>query len=67
VWHTYLLAVDAELPDTWSHQASGSDAEDGLVFDYFWLPLAEARHVSASRFHASIDFALADTSAGTAP
>lgn len=67
VWHTYLLAADAALANTWSHQASGSEVEDGLVFDYFWLPVAEARRVSASRFRPSIDFALADTSTGTAP
>jgi hypothetical protein len=62
-----MMAVDEQLPDTWPHEASGSDAEDGLVFEYFWLPIAEARRVSASRFHPSIDFALADTNTGSAP
>jgi 8-oxo-dGTP pyrophosphatase MutT (NUDIX family) len=55
-WHTFLLVADRELPDTWSHEVSGSEVETGLVFDFFWLPIAEARSASAPRFHASIDF-----------
>jgi 8-oxo-dGTP pyrophosphatase MutT (NUDIX family) len=55
VWHTFLVETDQELPDSWSHQASGSEVEAGLVFEYFWLPIAEARSACSSRFHASID------------
>jgi len=59
VWHTFLLVADEELRYTWSHRVYGSDVEEGLVFDFFWLPIAEARHACASRYHASIDFARA--------
>lgn len=56
VWHTFLLAAHDEGRETWSHRVSGSAVEEGLVFDYFWLPIQEARHVVGTRFHASIDF-----------
>ncbi|HUQ83223.1 MAG TPA: NUDIX domain-containing protein [Gemmatimonadaceae bacterium] len=55
-WHTFLVAADEKLRDTWSHQVSGSEVEEGLVFEYFWVPIAEARRISALRFHASIEF-----------
>ena len=56
IWHTFLIVADDEVRDTWSHRASGSEVETGLVFEYLWLPLAEAREQCASRYHASIDF-----------
>lgn len=64
-WHTFLIAADAEIRDTWSHRVSGSEVEEGLVFDYFWLPIPEARRVTTSRFHASIDFV--SSALGSAP
>jgi len=56
VWHTFLIAADDERRNAWSHRASGSEAETGLVFEYLWLPLAEAREQCTSLYHASIDF-----------
>ncbi len=56
IWHTFLIAADAERRDSWSHQASGSEIEERLVFEFFWLTLADARNIVAPRYVASIDF-----------
>lgn len=56
VWHTFLMAADAEQRDSWSQQASGSETEASLVFEFFWLPCADARTVVAPRYVPSIDF-----------
>lgn len=41
VWHLHLLPAPSGLPDRWSHRASGSAEEDGLVFAFHWLPIDE--------------------------
>lgn len=64
IWHTFLVTSDADLPDTWSHHVTGSEVEEGLVFDYFWLPVEEARAAFVSRFHPSIDFVVEAVSRG---
>ena len=56
VWHTFLLTAAEDLPDRWSHRASGSADEAGLVFEFFWMSIAAARRIVAPRYHASIDF-----------
>lgn len=38
-WHIGLLPAPDGVPDTWRHRASGSPAEDGLIFDLHWLPV----------------------------
>jgi len=45
-WHIGLLTAPPELPDHWSHQASGSEQEEGLIFFYFWVGLDD----DSSRF-----------------
>ncbi len=40
-WHIYRVDVRTTLPAQWSHVASGSEAEEGLLFNYFWQPLDE--------------------------
>lgn len=40
-WHVFWIAPVAPLPERWEHVAHGSPEEDGLVFRYFWHPLAE--------------------------
>ena len=42
VWHVSLIEAPAGLPHSWSHRATGSEEEEGLEFDYHWLPLDEA-------------------------
>lgn len=59
VWHTFLMAADAEQRDNWSQPASGSEAEASLVFEFFWLPFADARTVVAPRYVPSVDFVAA--------
>jgi len=39
VWHLHLLPAPPGVPDRWSHRASGSAEEDGLVFAFHWLPI----------------------------
>lgn len=59
VWHTFLMAAEAEQRDSWSRQASGSETEASLVFEFFWLPFADARTVVEPRYVPSIDFVAA--------
>jgi 8-oxo-dGTP pyrophosphatase MutT (NUDIX family) len=36
-WHLSLLEVPPGLPDNWSHRATGSPEEEGLIFQYRWV------------------------------
>lgn len=40
--HVFHLKVTAELPETWTRQVSGGGEDEGMLFDYYWLPLAPA-------------------------
>lgn len=42
LWHLYLMRTDAEWVETFTHIASGSPEEDGLVFSFRWLGPDEA-------------------------
>ncbi len=55
LWHTFVLVADEALRDRWVHQVTGSEVEAGLSFEYFWLPVVEARRIAPARFHPSID------------
>jgi 8-oxo-dGTP pyrophosphatase MutT (NUDIX family) len=57
LWHTFLVAAGERLRHEWVHEATGGGAEQGLRFEYFWLPIAEARRVMATRYQPSIDCA----------
>ena len=39
VWNISVLDAPTGLPETWRHDAEGSDAEIGLTFSYFWVPI----------------------------
>jgi 8-oxo-dGTP pyrophosphatase MutT (NUDIX family) len=58
-WFIFRFDAVAPLPEQWSHTATGSPEEHGLVFDYFWHPLAEsfaaAHRGSDARFATVID------------
>jgi 8-oxo-dGTP pyrophosphatase MutT (NUDIX family) len=41
-WHVFVIRPEAPLPEHWAHTAHGSPEEDGLVFHFFWHPLAKA-------------------------
>ena len=58
-WFIYRFDAVEPLPERWSHSATGSPEEQGLIFDYFWHPLdksfATAHRDSDRRFATVID------------
>ncbi|MGZ3789785.1 MAG: NUDIX hydrolase [Bacteriovorax sp.] len=42
--HRHYFEIDTEgLPDSWAHTVHSTGADNGLVFDYFWLEVFKAR------------------------
>ncbi len=41
--HAYLFAPVADLPAHWSHTVAGAGEDQGMVFDYDWLPVSAAQ------------------------
>jgi 8-oxo-dGTP pyrophosphatase MutT (NUDIX family) len=41
-WHLYQLEAVTALPDQWLHTVQGKGADQGLVFRYYWINLADA-------------------------
>jgi 8-oxo-dGTP diphosphatase len=43
--HCYVYHVEAAdgLPDTWEHLVTGGGIDDGVTFEYRWMPLDEAQ------------------------
>jgi ADP-ribose pyrophosphatase YjhB (NUDIX family) len=39
IWHVFEMPF-VDLPSAWIHVAEGSSEEQGLLFDFFWQPLA---------------------------
>jgi putative (di)nucleoside polyphosphate hydrolase len=39
LWHVFVLDAPEGLPDSWTHEASGSPQEEGLTFAFRWLPI----------------------------
>ena len=39
LWHICILKTRERHPENWQHEAKGSSAEDGLIFNFFWLPI----------------------------
>jgi 8-oxo-dGTP pyrophosphatase MutT (NUDIX family) len=37
--HVFYLKVRTELPGTWQRAVTGTGEDNGLLFDYYWLPL----------------------------
>lgn len=40
-WHLFIVPDPGRYPTSWQHEASGSPAEDGLVFAFRWIPINE--------------------------
>lgn len=40
--YTYSI-LSSNLPDSWSHLVKSDDEDNGEVFDYYWLPIEEAK------------------------
>lgn len=38
----YFAAEIETLPDLWTHKVVSDGADNGLLFDFFWLPVEEA-------------------------
>lgn len=49
-WHVFRLEPAIVLPERWQHRATGSQEEEGLTFDFFWIPLADAGQVVQADF-----------------
>jgi GrpB-like predicted nucleotidyltransferase (UPF0157 family)/8-oxo-dGTP pyrophosphatase MutT (NUDIX family) len=41
--HHFIGRATKSLPDTWTHKVTGQGNDADLVFNYYWLPLAQAR------------------------
>lgn len=41
--HVFHFQSAERLPETWSHTVSGGELDRGLVFNYFWLPIDQAK------------------------
>jgi 8-oxo-dGTP pyrophosphatase MutT (NUDIX family) len=60
-WFIFRFDAVELLPEHWSHTATGSPEEDGLIFDYFWHPLTKAfskAHPDSDRRFATVIDAL---------
>lgn len=59
-WHLFRLHPSPRTPERWQHTAYGSDVEDGLVFVYEWVALADARDALHPLYHPVVDALLGD-------
>ena len=41
LWHLFLMRAERDLPATFTHTATGSPEEEGLVFLFRWLEASE--------------------------
>jgi len=60
-WFIFRFDAVELLPELWSHAATCSPEENGLMFDYFWHPLAKAfakAHPDSDRRFATVIDAL---------
>lgn len=49
-WHVFLIDAPEGLPETWTHEVSAGEEEQGLVFDYFWQNIPNGYHEFDSKF-----------------
>lgn len=49
--HRYYYAIHGDdLAETWSHIVKSEGADDGMVFDFYWLTIDEARAILVGNF-----------------
>lgn len=41
--NVFHLTAPADTPDEWAYVVTAGESDQGLRFDFFWLPLAEAK------------------------
>ena len=42
LWHLFLMRAEGDLPESFTHTATGSPEEEGLVFLFSWLDAGDA-------------------------
>jgi len=47
---TYFEILSKGLPETWEHTVESSGLDNGMVFEFYWLPINEARDVLVGNF-----------------
>lgn len=49
--HRHYFSIETEgLPETWQHTVESSGLDNGMVFEFFWLPLKEAKDILVGNF-----------------
>lgn len=46
----YYLIYSFDLPDTWAHTVHSNGADNGLIFDFFWMPISLAKKELTGNF-----------------
>ena len=46
----YFEMMSQDLPEKWTHKVVSDGADNGLLFDFFWLPIHEARERLVGNF-----------------
>lgn len=46
----YYEIYTSNLPDSWAHVVHSTGEDNGLVFDYFWLEIPEAKSILTGNF-----------------
>lgn len=47
--HAFLFAPAAGLPDRWTHTVAGAGEDQGLMFDFYWLPVSAAARLAGGQ------------------
>lgn len=47
--HVYLFAPVVDLPERWRHTVAGAGEDQGMVFDYDWLPVTAAARLAGGQ------------------
>jgi 8-oxo-dGTP pyrophosphatase MutT (NUDIX family) len=46
----YFEILRTDLPETWEHTVVSDGLDNGMVFEFYWLPINEARDVLVGNF-----------------
>jgi 8-oxo-dGTP pyrophosphatase MutT (NUDIX family) len=49
--HVYRFEPTRPLPETWSHTVRGAGEDEGMVFNFYWLPAAPAPTLAGTQAH----------------
>jgi len=49
--HRHYYAINSiDLPDSWAHTVHSNGADNGLIFDFFWMPCSDAKLLLTGNF-----------------